>query len=221
MNLLLRGRAHRGRNPATSVFRTDLRAPSRAEERRALGDGGHSAENHREASGKELEITSFREGDVVGMHEIVLDSPNDTIYLCHDCQVAPGICRGRGAGRGMAGWEKGLLRFQGYLARDLEAELCSAGRVRAPAPTWFVHLVSHLQFPHSPISVIFISCNSVDAVRLWSLRFTGRLHRRDRPAQPGRVAGGIGHRFSGSLRHHRRDAHAFARRVAARHRYHD
>ncbi|HYM06529.1 MAG TPA: dihydrodipicolinate reductase C-terminal domain-containing protein, partial [Terriglobales bacterium] len=33
----------------------------------------------RDVSGKELEITSFREGDVVGMHEIVLDSPNDTI----------------------------------------------------------------------------------------------------------------------------------------------
>ena len=31
----------------------------------------------RDASGKheELEITSFREGDVVGMHEMVLESP--------------------------------------------------------------------------------------------------------------------------------------------------
>src|SRR5438445_1150490 len=32
----------------------------------------------------EIEITSFREGDVVGMHELVLDSPHDTIYLCND-----------------------------------------------------------------------------------------------------------------------------------------
>src|SRR5579864_7690256 len=31
------------------------------------------------ASGGEVEITSFREGDVVGMHELVVDSPNDSI----------------------------------------------------------------------------------------------------------------------------------------------
>src|SRR5207237_8194098 len=35
----------------------------------------------KEASGTELEIISFREVDVVGMHEVVLDSPNDTNYL--------------------------------------------------------------------------------------------------------------------------------------------
>ena len=39
-----------------------------------------------EASKAEIEITSFREGDVVGMHELVLDSPNDSIYLCHDAK---------------------------------------------------------------------------------------------------------------------------------------
>jgi len=39
----------------------------------------------REASGKQgVEITSFREGQVVGMHEVVFESLNDTIYLCHD-----------------------------------------------------------------------------------------------------------------------------------------
>ncbi len=48
----------------------------------------------RNASGKELEITSFREGDVVGMHEIVLDSPNDTIYLCHDSKSRRGFAQG-------------------------------------------------------------------------------------------------------------------------------
>src|SRR5262249_37329690 len=41
-----------------------------------------------EAGGEqhEVEITSFREGDVVGMHEIVLESANDRIYLCHDAK---------------------------------------------------------------------------------------------------------------------------------------
>jgi 4-hydroxy-tetrahydrodipicolinate reductase len=47
----------------------------------------------REASGKsaDLEITSFREGDVVGMHEIVLDSAADKIYLCHDAKSRQGF----------------------------------------------------------------------------------------------------------------------------------
>jgi len=50
----------------------------------------------REASGKdeELEITSFREGDVVGMHEIVLDSSADRIYLCHDAKSRRGFAEG-------------------------------------------------------------------------------------------------------------------------------
>jgi 4-hydroxy-tetrahydrodipicolinate reductase len=48
----------------------------------------------RDASDKEIEITSFREGDVVGMHEIVLDSPNDTIYLCHDSKSRRGFAEG-------------------------------------------------------------------------------------------------------------------------------
>jgi len=46
------------------------------------------------ASGAELEITSFREGDVVGMHELVLDSPSDTIYLCHDAKSRRGFADG-------------------------------------------------------------------------------------------------------------------------------
>jgi 4-hydroxy-tetrahydrodipicolinate reductase len=49
-----------------------------------------------EASGKgeHLEITSFREGDVVGMHEVVLDSPADKIYLCHDAKSRQGFADG-------------------------------------------------------------------------------------------------------------------------------
>ena len=46
------------------------------------------------ASGAELEITSFREGDVVGMHELVLDSPADRIYLCHDAKSRRGFAEG-------------------------------------------------------------------------------------------------------------------------------
>jgi 4-hydroxy-tetrahydrodipicolinate reductase len=50
----------------------------------------------REASHKEedLEITSFREGDVVGMHEVVLESSADRIYLCHDAKSRQGFAEG-------------------------------------------------------------------------------------------------------------------------------
>jgi 4-hydroxy-tetrahydrodipicolinate reductase len=50
----------------------------------------------RESSGHEddLEITSFREGDVVGLHEVVLESGNDRIYLCHDAKSRRGFAEG-------------------------------------------------------------------------------------------------------------------------------
>ena len=50
----------------------------------------------REAIGtkEELEITSFREGEVVGMHEVVLESAVDRIYLCHDAKSRQGFAEG-------------------------------------------------------------------------------------------------------------------------------
>ena len=50
----------------------------------------------REASGhkENLEITSFRKGDVVGLHEVVLESPADRIYLCHDAKSRRGFAEG-------------------------------------------------------------------------------------------------------------------------------
>ncbi len=48
----------------------------------------------RERSGRELEIVSFREGDVVGLHEVAFDSPNDRIYLCHDAKSRRGFAEG-------------------------------------------------------------------------------------------------------------------------------
>jgi len=48
----------------------------------------------KQASGHEVEITSFREGEVVGMHEVVLESPNDTIYVCHDAKSRRGFADG-------------------------------------------------------------------------------------------------------------------------------
>lgn len=48
----------------------------------------------RERGGQELEIVSFREGDVVGLHEVTFDSVNDRIYLCHDAKSRRGFAEG-------------------------------------------------------------------------------------------------------------------------------
>ena len=48
----------------------------------------------REAGGQELEIVSFREGDVVGMHEVIFNSSGDRIYLCHDAKSRRGFAEG-------------------------------------------------------------------------------------------------------------------------------
>ena len=47
-----------------------------------------------DTSQHELEIISFREGDVVGMHELTLDSANDTLYVCHDAKSRRGFAEG-------------------------------------------------------------------------------------------------------------------------------
>jgi len=66
----------------------------------------------REASGKELEITSFREGEVIGMHELVLDSPHDTIYVCHDSKSRRGFAEGAVRGAEWLEGKKGFFDFK-------------------------------------------------------------------------------------------------------------
>jgi 4-hydroxy-tetrahydrodipicolinate reductase len=66
----------------------------------------------KEASGSEPEITSFREGDVVGMHELVLDSPNDTIYLCHDAKSRRGYAEGAVRAAEWIHGKKGFFDFK-------------------------------------------------------------------------------------------------------------
>jgi 4-hydroxy-tetrahydrodipicolinate reductase len=48
----------------------------------------------RESGGQELEIVSLREGETVGLHEIVLDSQNDTLRLAHDAKSRRGFAEG-------------------------------------------------------------------------------------------------------------------------------
>jgi 4-hydroxy-tetrahydrodipicolinate reductase len=60
------------------------------------------------ANGPKVEIASLREGDTVGMHMVVLDSPNDTILLTHDAKSRLGFAEG--AVRA-AEWIKGRTGF--------------------------------------------------------------------------------------------------------------
>jgi 4-hydroxy-tetrahydrodipicolinate reductase len=66
----------------------------------------------KEASGVELEITSFREGEVVGLHELMFDSPSDRIYLCHDSKSRRGFAEGAVLGAEWLGTKKGFFDFR-------------------------------------------------------------------------------------------------------------
>jgi 4-hydroxy-tetrahydrodipicolinate reductase len=68
----------------------------------------------RQSSGKneELEIVSFREGDVVGMHEIVLESEADRIYLCHDAKSRHGFAEGAVRAAEWVIGKKGFYEFK-------------------------------------------------------------------------------------------------------------
>jgi 4-hydroxy-tetrahydrodipicolinate reductase len=67
-----------------------------------------------EASGKKEgpEIISFREGDVVGMHEIVLESSADRIYLCHDAKSRQGFAEGAIRAAEWIAGKKGFYDFK-------------------------------------------------------------------------------------------------------------
>lgn len=63
-------------------------------------------------TGAEVEITSFREGEVVGMHELVLNSEHDTIYLCHDAKSRRGFAQGAVRGAEWLCGRKGFFEFR-------------------------------------------------------------------------------------------------------------
>ena len=68
----------------------------------------------REASGRdeEIEIISFREGDVIGMHEVVLESANDNVYLCHDATSRRGFAEGAVRAAEWLAGKKGFYDFK-------------------------------------------------------------------------------------------------------------
>jgi 4-hydroxy-tetrahydrodipicolinate reductase len=68
----------------------------------------------RESSEKreDLEITSFREGEVVGLHEVVLESTADRIYLCHDAKSRQGFADGAVRAAEWLAGKKGFYDFK-------------------------------------------------------------------------------------------------------------
>jgi 4-hydroxy-tetrahydrodipicolinate reductase len=68
----------------------------------------------RESGGgeEELEIVSFREGDAVGMHELVFNSPDDRIYLCHDAKSRRGYAEGAVRAAEWLAAKKGFFEFR-------------------------------------------------------------------------------------------------------------
>ena len=66
----------------------------------------------KDAAQTEVEIISFREGDVVGMHELVFDSPVDTIYVCHDAKSRRGFAEGAVRAAEWLNGKKGFFDFK-------------------------------------------------------------------------------------------------------------
>jgi len=66
----------------------------------------------KQAAANEVEITSFREGDVVGMHELVFESPSDNIYLCHDAKSRRGFAEGAVRAAEWLAGRKGFFDFK-------------------------------------------------------------------------------------------------------------
>jgi 4-hydroxy-tetrahydrodipicolinate reductase len=59
-----------------------------------------------------VEITSFREGEVVGMHEVILESAEDRIYLCHDAKSRRGFAEGAVLAAEWLAGKKGFYDFK-------------------------------------------------------------------------------------------------------------
>jgi 4-hydroxy-tetrahydrodipicolinate reductase len=59
-----------------------------------------------------LEITSFREGEVVGLHELVYESASDRIYLCHDAKSRRAFAEGAVLAAEWLSGRKGFYHFK-------------------------------------------------------------------------------------------------------------
>jgi 4-hydroxy-tetrahydrodipicolinate reductase len=65
-----------------------------------------------ESGGKKLEISSIREGETVGMHVVLLDSPHDSILLTHDAKSRRGFAEGAVRAGEWVSVQKGFYDFK-------------------------------------------------------------------------------------------------------------
>jgi 4-hydroxy-tetrahydrodipicolinate reductase len=66
-----------------------------------------------QVAGKKPEITSLREGETVGLHVMLLDSPADTIMLTHDAKNRRGFAQGAVRAAEWLAGKKGFYEFAG------------------------------------------------------------------------------------------------------------
>lgn len=69
-----------------------------------------------QAGGTNLEITSIREGDIVGTHVILLDSANDTMMITHDAKSRRGFAEGAVQAAEWLAGKKGFFEFKDVLS---------------------------------------------------------------------------------------------------------
>lgn len=79
------------------------------------GTAARLRDTMREASGTELEITSIREGDIIGTHVILLDSPTDTMMFTHDAKSRRGFAAGAVLAAEWLAGRQGFFEFQDVL----------------------------------------------------------------------------------------------------------
>lgn len=65
-----------------------------------------------ESGGKKLEISSIREGETVGLHVMLLDSPHDSILLTHDAKSRRGFAEGAVRAAEWVSVQKGFYDFK-------------------------------------------------------------------------------------------------------------
>ncbi|MGH9579461.1 MAG: 4-hydroxy-tetrahydrodipicolinate reductase [Terriglobales bacterium] len=70
-----------------------------------------------EVSGVRLEITSLREGDVVGRHEVLLESSGDAMTLVHEARSRRGYAEGAVLAAEWLAGKKGFYEFRDVLGR--------------------------------------------------------------------------------------------------------
>jgi 4-hydroxy-tetrahydrodipicolinate reductase len=86
------------------VHKKDAPSGTAIEMQKIVKDAGGQAEP--------LEITSFREGEVIGLHELVFESANDRIYLCHDAKSRRAFAEGAVLAAEWLGGRRGFFHFQ-------------------------------------------------------------------------------------------------------------